>query len=276
MSRRTFLLTGATSGIGRAMAAQLAAPDVRLVLASRSRTEGEAVVRQLDGRGDVVFRPLDLSRQRDVRDFAERFLAEEPRLDVLLNNAGCQSQTLARSADGLELVFATNVVGPFLLTRLLLERLKASAPARIVNTASTFAKGLDLADLDFTRRAYSDTAAYQASKQADRLFTWALARRLEGSQVTANAFSPGLVTSTGLYRDAPRSTLRILKVVSFFAGRTAEQGADTGAWLATAPELAAVSGRFFEKRKERACEFRGRDAEEALWATCSRLCGLPE
>ncbi|MBX7102042.1 MAG: SDR family NAD(P)-dependent oxidoreductase [Myxococcaceae bacterium] len=276
MSSRTFLLTGATSGIGRAMAAQLVGPQVRLVLASRSRSEGEAVVKSLESKGEVLFRPLDLSSQRDVRGFAERFLAEEPRLDVLINNAGCQSQKPARSVDGLELVFATNVVGPFLLTRLLLERLKACAPARIVNTASTFAKGLDLEDLDFARRAYSDTAAYQASKQADRLFTWALARRLEGTRVTANAFSPGLVTSTGLYRDAPRSTLRILKVVSLFAGRTAEQGADTGAWLATAPELEAVSGRFYEKRKERPCEFRGRDAEEALWATCCRLSGLPE
>lgn len=272
MAQRTILLTGGTSGIGLAMARQLASPDVRLIITGRSRERGEQAAAALGSAGPVEFRALELSDLAAVGAFADALLADVPRLDVLVNNAGLTSQTLQRSADGVELVFATNVLGPFLLTRRLLPRLEASAPARIVFTASSFAGGLDLGDLDFSRRRYAETVAYRQSKQADRMLAWAFARRLEGKGVTANAFAPGMVLGTRIYADAPARTLRILKLVNLFAGRTAEQAADTGAWLAASPDVEGVSGRFFEARKERRCRFRDPAAEERLWAACEALC----
>ncbi len=273
MATRTILLTGGTKGIGRAMATQLARTGARLILAGRSPEAGAAAVaelRQVQGAGELEFRPVDLSIQRSVREFAAQVLRDVPRLDVLVNNAGIQSYDRRLSVDGIELVFATNVLGPWLLTELLRPRLLANAPARIVVTASTFAGGLDLDDLQFERRPYSDTASYKQSKQANRMLSWALARRLRGQPLTVNAFAPGFVL-TSLYRESPASTQRTLKWVNFFFGKPAEKGADTGAWLATSPELEGVSGKFFEKRREKKCAFRNEAEEERLWAACARL-----
>ena len=271
-AQRTILLTGGTSGIGLAMAWQLASPDVKLVIAGRSRESGEKAASALSAQGPSEFRQLDLANLASVRTFADGLLRDTPRMDVLINNAGITSQTLQHSVDGVELVFATNVLGPFLLTRLLRPLLEASSPSRIVVTASSFAGDLDLNDLTFARRRYEETAAYRQSKQANRMLTWALARRLDGKGVTANAFAPGLVLDTNIYARASASTLRILKVVNFFSGRTREQGADTGTWLSTSPEVEGLSGRYFEARKERRCKFRNSEDEERLWAACEALC----
>ena len=165
------------------------------------------------------------------------------------------------------------MLGYYLLTRELLDLLRASAPARIVNVASAFASDLDLADLQFERRAYEGRKAYAQSKACDRMLTWALARRLEGSGVTANAMAPGLVVQTGLYRDASPAVQLILRVVGVFKGRSVAQGADTATWLASSSEVEGVSGVFFERRHERPCQFRGMEAEEELWSICEGLTG---
>jgi len=160
------------------------------------------------------------------------------------------------------------LIGYYLLMLQLLPRLKESAPARIVNVASTFASDLDLDDLQFQRRPWDSMKAYAQSKACDRLLTWAMARRLEGSRVTANAMAPGLIVDTGLYRNAPPQMMEQLRKRG---GRTPADGADTAVWLAGSPDLEGISGQFFENRKEIPCSFRGNEAEERLWSICESL-----
>jgi NAD(P)-dependent dehydrogenase (short-subunit alcohol dehydrogenase family) len=211
---------------------------------------------------------IDTSSQKSIRAFARGFRRKYRRLDVLINNAAGNRGTLPKvnSVDGIELTFATNVLGYFLLSLELLDVLKRSAPARIVNVASAYASDLDLDDLQFQRRRFESFKAYAQSKACDRMFTWALARRLDGSGVTANAMTPGLITETGLYRTAPAELVE--RLTQYSGGRTSAQGADTAVWLAGDPELEGVSGKFFEGREELECEFRNKRAEEKLWRIC--------
>jgi NAD(P)-dependent dehydrogenase (short-subunit alcohol dehydrogenase family) len=160
-------------------------------------------------------------------------------------------------------------IGYFLASRFLLPRLRENRSARIVNVASTFASDVDMNDLQFQTRPFESMKAYAQSKACDRMLTWALARRLEGSGVTANAMAPGLIVDTGLYRHAsPEVTARLRQRG---AGRTPSDGADTAIWLASSPEVEGVTGKFFENRKEIPCSFRNREVEEQLWSVCERL-----
>jgi len=152
------------------------------------------------------------------------------------------------------------VLGYYLLTGELLDLLRLAPAARVINTASLMAYGLDLDDVNFKRRRYDASTAYAQSKQADRMLTWALARRLAGTPVTANAFHPGAV-NTALLRSLAQG----------FSGITPAEGADTAIWLATSPELTGVNGRLWVRRRETPCEFRGRDNEEALWSLCEQM-----
>jgi NAD(P)-dependent dehydrogenase (short-subunit alcohol dehydrogenase family) len=272
MNDKIAVVTGATSGIGKQVATQLAGLGAQVVLACRDLAKADATSAEIAGRGrkkpDVM--QVDTSSRASIRDFARRYKERYARLDVLVNNAGVNVRTRQTSVDGVELVFATNVLGYHLVTRELLDRLEASAPARIVNVASTFAGNLDLEDLEFERRPYVALKVYQQSKACNRLLTWALARRLEGKGVTANAMAPGLVM-TGLYRDTPAALRLLLRVVGVLHGRSVEQGADTAVWLASSAEVAAVTGRFWELRKEQPCQFRSEETEEKLWAACERM-----
>jgi NAD(P)-dependent dehydrogenase (short-subunit alcohol dehydrogenase family) len=212
----------------------------------------------------------DLSTAGAIRALATEFQSRYSRLDVLINNAGMNQGSRPRetSVDGIELTFATNVLGYYLLTREFLDLLRASAPARIVNVASTFASDLDLDDLQFERRRFEGAKAYAQSKACDRMLTWALARRLDKSGVTANAMAPGLVAETGLYRNSPPELVQRLRQIG---GRSAAEGADTAVWLASSPDVEGVSAKFFEQRKKLPCEFRNRKAEEKLWDICERM-----
>jgi NAD(P)-dependent dehydrogenase (short-subunit alcohol dehydrogenase family) len=187
---------------------------------------------------------------------------------VLINNAAMNRGTLPKinSVDGIELTFATNVLGYFLLTNELLNLLKASAPARLINVASSFAHDLDLDDLGFELREFESFKAYAQSKACDCLLTWAFARRLNSNGVTANAMTPGLITETELYCNAPADLKQ--RLAQYSGGRTSAQGADTTIWLASAPELQGVSSKFFEEREELECEFRNEQDEEKLWKIC--------
>jgi NAD(P)-dependent dehydrogenase (short-subunit alcohol dehydrogenase family) len=151
----------------------------------------------------------------------------------------------------------------------LLDVLKRSAPSRIVNVASEYASDLELDDLQFERRPFESFRAYAQSKACDRMLTWAFARRLDGSGVTANAMTPGLIAETGLYRNAEPEL--ITRLTQYSGGRTSAQGADTAAWLASAPEMEGMSGKFFVDRKEKKCEFRNKKNEEKLWSICEGL-----
>lgn len=273
MQHKRVLVTGPTSGVGREIATQLAALGAEVILGCRDLSSGKetaAEITRLTGSAKLVVMELNTSSQASIRSFAREFRRKYRRLHVLINNAGGNRGTLPRipSPDGIELTFATNVVGYFLLIQELLEVLKASAPARIINVASAFASDIDLDDLQFDRRPFESFKVYAQSKACDRLLTWAIARRLKDTGVTANAMTPGLIM-TRLYRNAPAELVERLRGYSH--GRTAAQGADTAVWLASDPELERVTDKFFENRKQVECEFRNKKDEEKLWQILSGL-----
>jgi len=270
---KRIIITGPTSGIGKEIAIGLSALGAEMVLGCRDVRLGEEMTEEImrrTGSKSIAVMHIDTSNQQSVRDFARQYHRAYPRLDVLINNAGLNRATRQTSVEGIELTFATNVLGYYLLTHELLNLLKSSAPARIVNVASTFAADLDLDDLQFERRPYDGVKAYAQSKACDRLLTWAFAWRLEKSGVAVNAMAPGLVPQTGLYRDTPEP---IRLMLNQRGGRSAAEGADTAVWLASSREVEGVSGKFFEQRREIMCEFRNAEAEEKLWGICERLVG---
>jgi NAD(P)-dependent dehydrogenase (short-subunit alcohol dehydrogenase family) len=274
MKRKRVLITGSTSGVGKEIALQLAALGAEVILGCRDAKKGKKTASEITRRTaseKLVAIQLDTASQESIREFAREFRQRYRRLDVLINNAAISRGVLPKidSVDGIELTFATNVLGYFLLTQELLSVLKKSALARIINVASVFASDLDLDDLQFERRRFESSKAYAQSKACDRMLTWALASRLEGSGVTANAMTPGLITETRLYRNSTPELVE--RLTQYSGGRTSAQGADTAVWLASAPELEDVSGKFFEDREELDCEFRNTKAEERLWRICEEL-----
>jgi len=245
------------------MAKGLARRGARVVLACRDQAKGEAARKTIASdttNPDIELLVVDLASQQSIRSAAQEFSRMHDALDVLVNNAGTSSPKRRESPDGIELTFATNVLGYHLLTGQLLELLRRAPAARVVNVASMMAYGLDLDDVNFKRRRYDPSTAYAQSKQADRMLTWALARRLADTSVTVNALHPGTVNTALLRALAPG-----------FSGLTPAEGADTAIWLATSPEVAGVSGRLWVRRRETPCEFRGRENEEALWSLCDRM-----
>jgi len=277
---KTVLVTGATNGIGRVAASAFARMGATLFLVGRDPARTEATRAELarETPGAVVRVLLaDLSRQSDIRRAAAEFLATSQPLHVLLNNAGVVELHRSETADGIETTFAVNHLGYFLLTNLLLERLRASAPARIVNVASEAHRmggPLDFEDLGSAKR-YSAMGVYGRSKLANLLFTRELARRLAGTGVTVNAVHPGAVrTGLGLNNDAPILKLLVRLVQPFF--RSPERGARTSIWACTAPELEGVSGRYFSDCREKEPSAAARDdaAARRLWDVSAKLVGL--
>jgi NAD(P)-dependent dehydrogenase (short-subunit alcohol dehydrogenase family) len=270
MKGKRVIVTGPTSGVGKEIALQLADMGAELILACRDVKKAEEVTKEINNRtgAKAIVMMIDTSSQESVREFAREFRDRYDRLDILINNAGGNRGTLPKinSVDGIELTFATNVLGYFLLTQELLDLIKQSAPARIINVASSFASDLDLDDLQFEQRPFESFRAYAQSKACDRMLTWALARRLEGTGVTANAMTPGLITETELYRNTTPELVQ--RLTQYSGGRTSAQGADTAVWLASEPGMANVTSKFFEDREELECEFRNMEAEEKLWRIC--------
>src|ERR1043166_9267853 len=199
MKGKRVVITGPTSGVGKEMTLQLAALGAELILACRDLKRGNQVaaeIGKIPGAVKSVVLEIDTSSQQSIRELAKEFRRKYRRLDVLINNAAVSRGALPKmnSVDVIELTFATNVLGYFLLTQELLDVLKRSAPSRIINVASQYASDLDLDDLQFERRPFESFRAYAQSKACDRLLTWALARRLKGTGVTTNAMTPGLIT----------------------------------------------------------------------------------
>jgi NAD(P)-dependent dehydrogenase (short-subunit alcohol dehydrogenase family) len=271
MNGRTVVVTGGNSGIGRATALALARAGATTVITARDPDRGEAAAADIGrqaGPAQVELVVFDLADLSSVRAGAERILELCPRIDVLVNNAGVVLSERRETADGYEATFAINHLGPFLLTSLLLDRLRSSAPARVVNVASDAHKsaghGLDFDDLQSTRH-YRGMKAYGASKLANILFTTELARRLEGSGVTANCCHPGVVkTGWGHDGDTTGAMALGLRIMGHLPGfLTPEKGARTSVYLASSPEVAKVSGEYFVRCRPRQPSEAARDAEAA-------------
>jgi len=277
MAGRTVLVTGGSGGIGKATALGLATMGAHLAITGRDRerTEGAArEIRAAGGQVDVFV--ADLSSQSEVRRLADEVLQRLSRIDVLVNNVGGYWHTRHVTADELEYTFALNHLAPFLLTNLLLDRLQRSAPARVV-TVSSHAQALGRIDFDDLQgeRSYSGARAYNQSKLANVLFTYALARRLPATSVTANALHPGVVR-TGFGAEDPAGVQRLL--VPFLRPflKSPAQGAATSIHLASAPDLEQVTGRFFANSKPRRSSERSYDEAAAarLWQVSADLVGL--
>jgi NAD(P)-dependent dehydrogenase (short-subunit alcohol dehydrogenase family) len=277
MAGRTVVITGGTAGIGKATALGLAAMGAHVAITSRDRQRGETAAREIRAAGSVrvdIF-VADLSAQSEVRQLAGELLQRLPRIDVLINNAGGFWNTRHVTADGLERTFALNHLAPFLLTNLLLERLKQTAPARVVTVSSNMQA---LGRVDFNdmqgERSYSGARAYNQSKLANVLFTYELARRLPAATVTANALHPG-ITSTAFGAEDPPTIQRLLVPFMRPFMKTPAQGAATSIYLASAPGLQGVSGRYFASRKPRRSAQRSYDETAAarLWQASADLTG---
>ncbi len=270
---RVCVVTGASAGIGKEAARALARMGATVVLACRNAEKGEAVRQDIvrtAGNDRVELELVDFSLQRSIREFAARLVARHPAIHVLVNNAGVWLKARSETAEGIETTWATNQLGYFLTTQLLLDALRAAAPSRIVNVASNLAKGLELTDVEYRRRRFDGKSAYAQSKQANRMWTWALARRLEGSGVTANTMHPGVVASE-LFGKAGSLIGAVASAAVSVIGRSLEDGADTVVWLAASTDLAKTSGRYWMDRGEIPCHFRDVQAQEALWALCERM-----
>jgi NAD(P)-dependent dehydrogenase (short-subunit alcohol dehydrogenase family) len=278
MAGRVCVVTGATRGIGRATAEGLGRLGALLVLVCRRGKDGEAVADAIASAGasprpEVV--EADLSSQAAVRD-AARVIGDRHRsLHVLVNNAGVIPRKRELTADGLETQLAVNHLAPFLLTHLLLPQLRAGAPSRVITISSTTHHGAEIDFDDLQReRSYDSTDVYAETKLMNVLFTYELARRLEGTGVTANCLHPGAV-ATGLLADYMKLPL-VGNAVARTIGASPEQGADTVLFLAASPAVAPVTGGYFSERKparSSAMSYSERVARR-LWEVSERLTGL--
>lgn len=279
MDERICLITGATSGIGRVTARELARRGMRIVLVGRDAARATATATAITaetGNSAVEYLVADLSSQAQVRALADAYRQRHDRLNVLVNNAGAVFTHRSLTVDGLERTFALNHLAPFLLTNLLLPTLQASGPTRIVTVASDAHRGasLDFDDLQHQRGRYRPFQVYGQSKLANILFTYELARRIQGSNVTANTLHPGFISSNfgksegGIWK--PVFTLLRPFMINV------DRGAETSIYLASSPNVEGVSGEYFVKCKPARSSRQSYDeaAQRRLWEVSERLTGL--
>ncbi|WP_029582277.1 SDR family NAD(P)-dependent oxidoreductase [Bradyrhizobium sp. URHD0069] len=270
MDGKTVLITGSTDGVGRYVAAKLAAAGAKVLIHGRDKRRAKTLADEIRarGHGDPIFYPADLSSLADVRQLAQAVTAEHNRLDVFISNAGIGSRTLGTerrtSADGHELRFAVNYLSGFLLARLLLPLLKASAPSRIVNVASLGQHPIDFDDVMLTKD-YNGTRAYAQSKLAQIMFTVDLAAELKGSGVTVNALHPATYMNTTMVREGGITPVS-----------TVEQGGEAILHLAVGDDVAGKTGLFFNGMQQSQANPQAYDeaARNRLRALSLQLTGL--
>jgi NAD(P)-dependent dehydrogenase (short-subunit alcohol dehydrogenase family) len=277
MEGKIVLITGGTSGIGKAAATALAAMGAEVVVTGRNRGRGEAAlaeIRRASGSEKVSLMIADLAVQAEVRKLADSFSERHDRLDVLVNNAGLIQSKRKETPDGIELTLAVNHLAPFLLTNLLLDLLEKSAPSRVITVSSEARRHaeIDFDDLQSERR-YRAFPVYGMTKKANILFTYELAERLEGTGVVANCVHPGGVNTN--FGDDNRSPgILLFRAFKPFM-RTPEQGADTVIYLAASPEAAEMNGMYLTDREEVSpAEPRDAAAQKRLWEVSASLTNL--
>ena len=281
---KTVIITGANTGIGKETALHLARRGARVIMACRNLRKAEVALKEIvqkSGNDNVVAKRVDLASLKSVRDFAEDINNNEPRLDVLINNAGVMAvQTLTKTQDGFETQMGVNHLGHFLLTNLLLDLLRKSAPSRVVVVSSishwfSTRTGLNFENMN-AEISYEPFDAYGQSKLANILFTTELARRLDGTGVTVNSLHPGAV-ATELGRNLP-NWMHVVLIPYIYPHilKTSEQGAQTSIHLAVSEELEGVSGLYFADCKEKLPAETAQDdkAAKKLWEVSAKLVGL--
>jgi len=280
MQGKVCLLTGATSGIGKATALGLAEMGATVVMVSRDRARGEAAqaeIKTKSGNAAVDLLLADLSAQQSIRQLVENFQQRYTQLHVLINNAGLFVLRRRTTVDGLEMTFAVDYLAPFLLTNLLLDVLKASAPARIVNVSSNSHEAgyIKLDDLQ-AEHNYRSMRAYGQAKLAVVLFTYELARRLQGTGVTANCLHPGFV-ATNIGQSGMGLASRIVTRLIFTFGISPQEGAKTSLYLASSPEAEGVTGKYFVKiiPQRSAPISYDESLQRQLWEESAKLVNLP-
>jgi len=278
MKGKTCIVTGASSGIGRETAIALASKGATVALVCRSGSKADralAEIRERSRDGEVSLFTADLSSQREVRRVAAELDAALPRLDVLVNNAGVIMGERVLTEDALETTFAVNHLGYFLLTHLLRPKLVSSAPARVVSVASDAHRSghVDFDDLQ-GERSYNGWRAYAQSKLANILFTYELARRLDGTGVTANCLHPGVVGTN--FANAGPAYVRVLFRLARPFLRSPRNGAATSITLAAAPDVGGVSGKYFADEREARSNVESYDTAvaERLWRVSEQLTGV--
>ncbi len=282
MQGKICLVTGATSGIGKATALGLAQQGATVLMVARNQARGEAAlqeVRAASGNPTIDLLLADLSSQASVRQLGATFMERYPQLHVLVNNAGVFMLKRRETVDGLEMTFAVNHLAPFLLTHILLERLKVSGPARIVNVCSdSHTSGrIDLDNLQLLK-GYNVWRAYAQSKLAMLLCSYEFARRLAGTDITLNCVHPGFVfTNIGMNNVSPRIQVLARPILARL-GTSPEKGARTSLYIATSPDVAQVSGQYFANCQPIASSPLSHDEalQHRLWEASARLVHLPD
>ncbi len=279
MTGKTVLITGGTGGIGRATAIGLASMGARVGITGRDRARADraaAEIMHASGNPVVDIFVADMSSQREVRRLADEVLAAYPRLDVLLNNVGGFWANRHVTADGLEHTFALNHLAPFLLTSLLAERLIASAPARVV-TVSSGAQSMGRINFDdlMGEQGYSGQSAYNQSKLANVMFTYELARRFQGTGVTATTLHPGMTNTAFSAEDPSRAFAPLVAIMRPFM-RSPVKGAETPVYLASSPEAEGLTGQYFANRLSKRTNKASYDSKVTarLWEVSAHLVGL--
>ncbi|KAJ8264229.1 hypothetical protein GJAV_G00146740 [Gymnothorax javanicus] len=283
---KTVVITGANTGIGKETARELAKRGGRIIMGCRDMTKCEAAAKEIRGQtlnSHVYARHIDLASIKSIREFADRINQEEERVDILINNAGVMRCPDWKTEDGFEMQFGVNHLGHFLLTNLLLEKLKSCAPSRIINLSSLahIMGEMDFDDLNWERKKYDTKQAYCQSKLANVLFTRELSKILQGSGVTVNALHPGVVATelgrhTGLHQSQFSSS--VLSPLFYLLVKSPHQGAQPAVYLAVSEELEGVSGRYYDVMKEKDPSPRAMDQDSAhrLWEVSARLVGLDQ
>ncbi|MBF0279780.1 MAG: SDR family oxidoreductase [SAR324 cluster bacterium] len=278
MKNKICLITGATAGIGKETAMELASREATLVLACRNLAKGAAVceeIKSTTGNERVEALPCDLSAFSSIRNFAEEFTKKYEQLHVLINNAGLFCSQRDTTDDGFEMTFGANHLGPFLLTHLLQDHIRKSTPARIINVSSRahFRGKINFEDLQ-SEQGYNGISAYSNSKLANVLFTYELARRFPSEDVTVNCLHPGVV-ATDLWPTGTWYLALLIPVIKRFM-ISAKEGAETTIFLATAPELQSVTGKYFDKCSEKNSSSISRNPEiqRKLWELSEEMCQI--
>lgn len=275
------MITGATSGIGKATALRLAQLGASVVIVGRDRFRGEATredIASQSGNQQVHLLVADLSSQAAIRQLVLDFMARFASLHVLVNNAGIAPLKRSMTVDGIESTFAVNYLAPFLLTNLLLDAMKASAPARIVNVAGDFHRKATIRFDDLMlEKDYNNLSANNQAKLALILFTYELSRCLDGTEVTSNCLHPGAVATDGPLKDPelPAFSRLMYRLVRLFFA-TPEKGAETSVYLASSPEVEGITGKYFIKKRmvTSSPESYNPDIARRLWEVSEELTGL--